>query len=68
MESITGFTTPMQILEEALKREHAAHDFYAMVRDHVKTQLVQELAEKLCEEERRHVRLIEKQIEKLRLG
>jgi hypothetical protein len=27
-----------------------------------------ELAEKLCDEERRHVRLIEKQIEKLRLG
>ncbi|MEI6165758.1 MAG: ferritin family protein [bacterium] len=63
-----GLATPMEILQEALKREHAAHDFYASVRDHVKTPLIRELAEGLCEEEQRHIRLIEKQIVKLNLG
>ncbi len=68
MEKTGELGTPMQILDEALKRERAAHDFYASIRDQVKMPLVRELAEQLCEEERRHVRMIEKQIAKLRLG
>jgi len=68
MGQISELATPMEILEEALKREKAAYDFYASVRDHVKTPLVRDLAEQLCEEERRHVILIEKQITKLHLG
>lgn len=68
MEQMSEWGTPMQILEEALKREQAAYKFYASVRDQVKMPLVRELAEQLCEEERRHVRMIEKQIAKLRLG
>ncbi len=58
----------MEILEEALRKEHAAHDFYASVRDHVKVESVRLLAEELCEEERRHVRLIEEHLVKLRRG
>jgi len=36
MEQINELATPMEILEEALKREKAAYDFYASARDHVK--------------------------------
>ena len=68
MEQSSNLGTPMQILEEALKREQAAYNFYASVRDHVKSDLVRELAEQLCEEERRHAQLIEKKILKLRRG
>ncbi len=68
MALINELSTPMQILEEALKREMAAYQFYTQVRDQVKTPMVRDLAEKLCEEELRHVRLIEKNITKLRIG
>lgn len=68
MDQINGLSSPMEILEEALKRELAAYNFYASVRDKVKMPLVRDLAESLCEEERGHVRKIEKLIEKLRLG
>jgi rubrerythrin len=63
---ITG--TPMEMLEEALKKEHAAHAFYASVRDHVKVESIRLLAEELCLEENRHVRLIEDHIARLRRG
>jgi rubrerythrin len=68
MDQINGLSSPMEILEEALKRELAAYKFYAAVRDQVKMPIVRDLAETLCEEERRHARMIEKQISKLRLG
>ena len=60
--------TPMEILELALKKEIAAHDFYAEVRDHAKVDMVRTLAEELCEEEQRHVRLIENHIMALKRG
>jgi rubrerythrin len=68
MNTLVKTGTPMEILEEALKKEHAAHDFYASVRDHVKAESVRLLAEELCEEERRHVRLIEEHLARLRRG
>lgn len=68
MKTIGKTGTPMEMLEEALRKEHAAHDFYASVRDHVKVESVRLLAEELCEEEGRHVRLIEEHLVKLRRG
>ncbi len=68
MNSIAKSGTPMEILEAALKKEHAAHDFYAEVREHSKVEFVRLLAEELCNEEMRHVRLIEDHIVRLRRG
>jgi len=68
MTSLAKTGTPMEILKAALVKEHAAHDFYAEVRDHAKVEMVRALAEQLCEEEQRHIRLIEKLIADLKLG
>jgi rubrerythrin len=68
MNSIAKNGTPMEILEAALKKEHAAHDFYAAVREHAKVESVRLLAEELCDEEMRHVHLIEDHIARLRRG
>lgn len=68
MNSIAQHGTPMEILEAALKKEHAAHDFYAEVREHSPVEFVRTLAEELCNEELRHVRLIEDHIVRLRCG
>jgi rubrerythrin len=68
MNTIAKTGTPMEILELALKKEKAAHDFYAEVRDHAKVDMVRTLAEELCEEEQRHVRLIENHIMALKRG
>lgn len=59
---------PLAVLSEALKREQAAYNFYASLRDHARLEMIRVLTERLCEEERRHIRLIEKMITKLRLG
>lgn len=68
MNSIAKTGTPVEILQLALKKEQAAHDFYAEVRDHAKVESVRLLAEELCEEEGRHVRLIESHIVRLLRG
>jgi rubrerythrin len=68
MNSIAKNGTPMEILEAALKKEHAAHGFYSEVREHAKVESVRLLAEELCDEEMRHVRLIEEHIVRLRRG
>jgi rubrerythrin len=68
MNSIAKSGTPSEILEAALKKERAAYDFYAEVRDHAKVDMVKALAEQLCEEEHRHIRMIEKHILDLKLG
>ncbi|MEI6563862.1 MAG: ferritin family protein [bacterium] len=67
MDSV-ALGTPMQILEAALKKENEAYTFYASLRDHAKGALIRDLAEELCEEERRHVQLIERHIVKLKSG
>jgi len=68
MDSIAKLGTPMDILQVALKKEQAAYEFYTEVRDHAKVAFIQELAEELCEEEHRHIRLIEKHIRELKQG
>lgn len=68
MSSIAKTGTPREILEVALNKERAAYDFYAEVRDHASVEMVRTLAEQLCEEELRHIRMIEKHLVDLKLG
>lgn len=68
MNSIARTGTPREILEAALKKERTAYDFYAEVRDHARVEIVRTLAEQLCEEEHRHIRMIEKHLMDLKLG
>ena len=68
MKPIARTGTPMEILKAALKKEHAAYEFYAEVRDHANVEMVRVLAEELCEEEQRHIRLIENHIAALNRG
>lgn len=68
MNSIAKNGTPIEILEAALKKEHAARNFYAEVLEHATVESVRLLAEELCDEEMRHVRLIEKHIARLHRG
>lgn len=68
MDPKHDWDNPLEVLEEAVKREQDACTFYAALRDHSKLQLIRELTEHLCEEAHRHIQLIEKQIIKLRLG
>ena len=68
MNSVAKTGTPMEILKLALKKEQAAYAFYADVRDHAKVGMVRTLAEELCEEEQRHIRLVEKHIAQINLA
>ncbi len=68
MDRVARSGSLMEILQLALKKEQAAHRFYSEMRDHAKIDMVRILAEELCEEEQRHVRLIEKHIAALNLG
>ena len=68
MSTIATTGAPMEILKAALKKEQAAYAFYAEVRDHAKVEMVRELAEQLCEEEQRHIKLVEKHIARINLA
>jgi rubrerythrin len=68
MTELNSLATPMDILKAALRKEHAAHEFYAALRDHSHVALIRDLVMNLCEEEVRHIRLIERKIAELELG
>ena len=68
MKSVAKTGTPMEILDAALRREKAAYEFYAEVRDHARIAIIRDLAEELCEEEQRHIRRVEKMILHFREG
>ncbi|MGD0016044.1 MAG: ferritin family protein [Verrucomicrobiia bacterium] len=57
-----------QILQEALRRENEAHDFYADLAIHCNIDFVKELLEKLKNEESRHARWVQDMITRLNSG
>ena len=60
--------TPVTILEAALKKEEEAHHFYGTLLQDTKIVAVQELLEKLRDEEFKHILMIKKMITKIKLG
>jgi rubrerythrin len=60
--------TPDQILQEALRRENEAHDFYAGLATHCHIDFVKELLERLRDEESKHARWIQDMIIRLNSG
>jgi rubrerythrin len=61
-------STPMDILEAALGREKAAHQFYSQLLNNTNIGILQEIIERLLEEEYKHIQLIEKKMAALRNG
>ena len=61
-------STPMAILEAALSREKAAHQFYSQLLSNTNIGIMQEIIEHLLEEEYKHIQLIEKKMAALRNG
>ena len=61
-------TTPLDILEAALAREHDAHAFYKEALKHAGNEDVRQLLEQLMDAEYKHVRLVEKELVRLRNG
>jgi rubrerythrin len=59
-------STPIAILEAALVREKAAHQFYSQLRNNTSIGILQEIIEHLLDEEYKHIQLIEKKIAALR--
>lgn len=63
-----NLSTPMDILKAALRKEEAAHRFYANLQASSHSAPVRELLTQLREEEHRHIQLIERKIVELNLG
>jgi rubrerythrin len=55
--------TPAEILEIALRKEQASFAFYDRLMSDTRVNIVMELIEQLREEEAKHVRMIQKQME-----
>jgi len=61
-------STPDEILNAALVKEHQSFQFYASLVERCQIDMVKKLIEKLKDEENKHVRMIEGMLENLRLG
>jgi rubrerythrin len=61
-------SSPIEILEVALKKEEAARRFYDELATNSHVELVRDLVTELREEEHRHVQLIQRKMVQLRLG
>ena len=61
-------TTSGQILQEALRRENEARDFYADLAIRCRVDFVKELLERLKDEESKHARLVQDMIIRLDRG
>lgn len=59
---------PAEILAIALSKEKDAFAFYGEIEKSSTVVPVKELAARLKEEEQRHIRMIERQLQKIRLG
>ena len=61
-------STPDEILNAALAKEHRALQFYSELAEQCEIEMVRQLIEKLKDEENKHVKMIEEMIAYLRLG
>ncbi len=61
-----ALNTPLEILEAALAREQSAHAFYKEALKHPSNDVVRHLQEQLMDAEYKHVRLVEKELARLR--
>jgi rubrerythrin len=68
MTSDLALRTPDEILRVALAKETQAHEFYSNLAAQCRVPIVRELAEKLKDEEYRHMRMVEEMITRLSLG
>jgi rubrerythrin len=68
MTSNLALKTPDEILRAALAKETQAHEFYSNLAAQCRVPVVRELAEKLMDEEFRHMRMIEEMMTRLALG
>ncbi len=60
--------TAKDILEAALRKEKASYNFYDNLLKNTKVGILEEILEKLREEEYKHIRVIEKRLSKMGLG
>ena len=63
-----SLSTPVAILEAALKKEEEAYHFYDALLQDTKVVIVQELLEKLRDEESKHILMVKKILTKIKLG
>ncbi len=68
MSQHTPPLSPVQLLEEALKEERAAYDFYASSAANCKVFFLSELLTELRDEEAKHVKMIQTMLTQLRAG
>jgi rubrerythrin len=61
-------STPDEVLNAALAKEHQSRQFYAGLAEQCKIDMVKQLIEKLKDEENKHVKMIEEMLSNLRLG
>lgn len=60
--------TPVAIMEAALKKEEEAYHFYDSLLQDTRVVVVQELLEKLRDEESKHIHLIKQMLTKIKIG
>jgi rubrerythrin len=61
-------STPDEILNAALVKEHQSRQFYAGLAEQCRIEMVKRLIERLKDEEEKHVKMIEEMQANLRLG
>lgn len=61
-------STPDEVLNAALAKEHQSRQFYAGLAEQCQVDMVKKLIEKLKDEENKHVKMIEEMLSNLRLG
>ena len=60
--------TPIEILQAALKKEYDAYHFYGDLLNTATVMFLQELLEKLRDEEHKHILMIQKEIARITSG
>ena len=61
-------SSPDEILNAALAKEHQSRQFYAGLAEQCQIDMVKQLIEKLKNEEEKHVKMVEEMLANLRLG
>jgi rubrerythrin len=68
MRDYRRLSTPDEILTAALAKERQARTFYSGLAEQCQIEMVNELLEKLKDEENKHVKMVEDMMVALRLG